>query len=571
MKTYSYILILITLLFASCNDVLDQKPQGSASSDDLNTPETIEQMVIAAYSALGNEVEWTPFNLWPLGGLRGGDAYKGGDSAGDNLEWHQYETFTTNQTDNARTNDLWVRVYEAIGRINDALTRLNNISEAEMPTKNARIAEMKFLRGHFYFLLKIVYKYFPYIDENIPQSEYEEISNRQYSNDELWDKVANEFIAAAEVLPVTQSDLGRPTKYAAQAYLAKTRLYQAYVSDENHNVTSIDKAKLTEVNNLCDVIINSNQYSLNADFAHNFLPEYENNAEALFSVQYSIGDGTPLGRINMGYALNYPMTQEYGCCGIYRPSQNLVNAFKTDANGLPQFDTFNNADAVEEEDFLNNTFDPRLDHTVSIPGHPFKYKPDFIYQKSWARSPQIYKYYSSMKELVAYDSPAFQKVGPFMGSSMNTVVLRYDDVLLWKAEALIELGRQDEALPLINQIRTRAGNSTELLKQADGSYTSNYKIDTYKPGVNIEWTQDNARKVLRWERRLEFAMENCRFFDLVRWGIADTYINDYFKTESSKVQYLQTAKFKKGRDEYLPIPMNQMNFSRGVYIQNAGW
>ena len=176
-----------------------------------------------------------------------------------------------------------------------------------------------------------------------------------------------------------------------------------------------------------------------------------------------------------------------------------------------------------------------------------------------------------MKELVAYDSPAFQKVGPFMGSSMNTVVLRYDDVLLWKAEALIELGRQDEALPLINQIRTRAGNSTELLKRADGSYTSNYKIDTYKPGVNIEWTQDNARKVLRWERRLEFAMENCRFFDLVRWGIADTYINDYFKTESSKVQYLQTAKFKKGRDEYLPIPMNQMNFSRGVYIQNAGW
>lgn len=571
MKTHLFILTLTSLLLVSCNDILNQKPQGTASSDDLNTPETIEQMVIAAYSALGNEVEWTPFNLWPLGGLRGGDAYKGGDSAGDNQEWHQYETFTTNQTDNGRTNELWMRLYEAIGRINDALARLNNISEAAMPTRNERIAEMKFIRGHFYFMLKIVYKHVPYIDDTISTDDYESISNRQYSNDELWDKIASEFMAAAEVLPSTQPEVGRPTKHAAQAYLAKVRLYQAYVSDENHNVTSVDKAKLNEVVQLCDMVISSGKYSLNLDFAYNFLPEHDNNSEALFSVQYSIGDGTPLGRVNMGYALNYPMTQEYGCCGIYRPSQNLVNAFKTDANGLPLFDTFDRGDAVVEEDFLNNTFDPRLDHTVAIPGHPFKYKSDFIYQKSWARSPQIYSYYSSMKELVAYDSPAFQKVGPFMGSSMNTVILRYDDILLWKAEALIELGRQDEALPLINDIRTRAGKSTELLKQADGSYTSNYKVDIYKPGTNIQWTQTNARNVLRWERRLEFAMENSRFFDLVRWGIADTYINNYFKTESSKAQYLQTAKFKKGRDEYLPIPMNQMNFSRGVYVQNAGW
>ena len=572
MKTYLlFILILISMILMSCGGILDQKPQGSVSSDDLNTPQAIESMVIAAYSALGNEVEWTPFNLWPLGGLRGGDAYKGGDSQTDNLEWHQYEIFSTNQTDNARTNDLWVRVYEAVGRINDALTRLNRKSDEEMPVRKDRIAEMRFLRGHFYFILKIVYKYFPYIDENIPISEYSSISNRMYSNDELWEKIAQEFVAAAAQLPTSQTDLGRPTKNAALAYLAKVRLYQAYVSDDNNNVTSINPTRLNEVIELCDQVINSNIYSLTSDFAHNFLPEYENNSESLFSVQYSTKDGTPLGRINMGYALNYPMTQEYGCCGIYRPSQNLVNAFKTDQNGLPQFDTYDNADAVDEEDFLNNTFDPRLDHTVAIPGHPYKYKPDFVYQRSWARSPQIYGFYSSLKEVVAYDSPAFQKVGPFMGSSMNYIVLRYDDLLLWKAEALIELARPNEALPLINKIRTRAANSTELLKQADGSYISNYKIDIYKPGTNVNWTQANARKALQWERRLEFAMENCRFFDLVRWGIADTYINNYFKTESKKVQYLINAKFQKGRDEYLPIPMRQMNYSGDVYIQNAGW
>lgn len=571
MKTSIYYIVLISFLLMGCNDILDQKPQGTVSSEDLNTPETVEQMVIAAYSALGNEVEWTPFNLWPLGGLRGGDAYKGGDAASDNIEWYHYEIFKTNQTDNERTDQLWSRLYEAIGRVNDALTRLNAISDTQMTTKKQRIAEMKFIRGHFYFLLKVVYKHFPYFDETIPHEEYDNISNRQYSNDALWDKVASEFIAASEVLPETQAQVGRPTKFAALAYLAKTRLYQAYISDEDHNITSIDKDKLNEVVRLCDEVIKSGKYGLNPDFAHNFLPEYENSQEAIFSVQYSVGDGTPHGRVNMGYALNYPMTQEYGCCGIYRPSQNLVNAFKTDANGLPKFDTFNNEDATENDDFLNQTFDPRLDHTVSIPGHPFKYKPDFVYQKGWARSPQIYGYYASMKELVAYDSPAFQKVGPFMGSSMNFIVLRYDDLLLWKAEALIELDRYAEALPIINQIRTRAGNSTSLLKQSDGSYTSNYKIGIYEDGKNIQWNKANAQKVLRWERRLEFAMENCRFFDLVRWGIADTYINEYFKTESKKVQYLQTAEFKKSRDEYLPIPMNQMNYSRGVYTQNKGW
>lgn len=571
MKTKIFIVILISVFIVSCKDYLDLKPQGTVSSDDLKTPEAIESMVISAYSALGDEVEWTPFNLWPLGSLRGGDAYKGGGSPSDNLEWYYYETFISNSPTNPRTNDLWVQIYAAIGRIDDALARLNEISESEMPLRNERIAEMRFLRGHFYFLLKIVYKYFPYIDENTKTAEYAMISNRLYSNDLLWDKVASEFIAAAEKLPDSQDEVGRPTKFAAQAYLAKVRLYQSYTQAEDNSVISIDQSKLNEVITLCDNVINSGKYSLSQDFAYNFLPEYENGPESIFAVQYSVSDGTPNGRVNMGYALNYPLNTEYGCCSLNHPSQDLVNAFKTSNQGLPLFDTYNNTDAVNEEDFLNNTFDPRLDHTVSIPGHSFKYKPDFIYQKSYARVPELYGPYSTMKELVAWDSPAFQKVGPFMGSSLNFVVLRYDDLLLWKAEALIELGRQNDALPLINQIRSRAGESTSLLKRADGLFNSNYKVTEYQPGVNCAWTQDFAREALRWERRLEFAMEGPHFFDLVRWGIASEYINDYFNTESLKISYLKTAKFQKGRDEYLPISQNQINYSLGVYQQNTGW
>jgi hypothetical protein len=272
----------------------------------------------------------------------------------------------------------------------------------------------------------------------------------------------------------------------------------------------------------------------------------------------------------MGVALNYPMNKEFGCCGFHLPSQNLVNAFKTDKNGLPMFDHFNDADAKEGADFTGNTFDPRLDHTVAIPGHPYKYS-RFVYEKTWARAPQIYGYFSSLKETVAPDDPSFQKIPPFMSSSKNTDVIRFDDVLLWKAEALIQLNRQDEALPLINAIRSRAQTSTARLKYADGTYYSNYKISIYQPGVNCTWTKDFAWKALIWERRLEFAMEGNRFFDLVRWGIAADYLNSYFTSESTKRVYLKDAKFTKNKDEYLPIPLNQLNYSRGVYKQNSGW
>jgi hypothetical protein len=128
-----------------------------------------------------------------------------------------------------------------------------------------------------------------------------------------------------------------------------------------------------------------------------------------------------------------------------------------------------------------------------------------------------------MKETVLPDDPAFKKFPPFMSSGKNWAIIRYADVLLFKAEALIELGRSMEALPLINQVRQRAANSEALLKQTNGSTISNYKISTYQPGVNCNWTADFARQALRFERRLEFAMEGYRFFDLVRWGIAATY------------------------------------------------
>ena len=212
----------------------------------------------------------------------------------------------------------------------------------------------------------------------------------------------------------------------------------------------------------------------------------ENGPESVFAIQYSKNDGTQFGRIDMGHSLIYPMNQEFGCCWQHIPSQDLVNSFKTEtATGLPMFTGYNNTDALEGSDFLTQTFDPRLDHSVAIPGHPYKYEPDFVYQKTWARAPAIYGYYSELKGAVAADDASFQKIPPFMSSSKNWELIRFSDVLLWKAEALIELNRPTDALPLINQVRQRAGSSTTRLKQANGTSTSNYKVDTYKPGVYI--------------------------------------------------------------------------------------
>ncbi|GAB3834484.1 RagB/SusD family nutrient uptake outer membrane protein [Hymenobacter jeollabukensis] len=555
-----------------CNDkdFLDVPPRGALSDEQLNTPENADKQVIAAYSALANDGFTVPYtSLWPYGNLRSGDAYKGGGGIGDIEGFHFYETFTYNRTDVGNTDEVWFRLYVGIGRANDALRRLGAVTDAQMPNRNVRIAEARFLRGHFYFILKELFDRVPYLDENVPVDQYDQVSNVALTSQALWDKIADDFQFGAANLPATQGEVGRASQVAAKAYLAKVRLFQAYVQNEtNHQVTSVDQAKLQEVLRLTNEIIGAGKHSLYTDFGNNFMSAFDNGSESVFAIQFSKDDGTPRGRINQGNKLNYPMNSEFGCCSFHQPSQNLVNAFKTDAQGLPLFTTFNTSSLTAPADFQTNTVDPRLDHTVAIPTHPWKYDPSFVFQRAWVRVPDVYGQFMSQKELVGPNDPAFQKLPPFMSSTKNWAVIRYADVLLWKAEALIELGRPAEALPIINQIRQRAQSSTSLLKQSNGQATSNYRIGQYPAGV---WTQQYAREALRWERRLEFAMEGSRFFDLVRWGIAADYLNEYFRVEKTRRSYLQNANFTRGRDEYLPIPLNQINFSKGLYQQNPGW
>ena len=574
MKQILFLFLTIVALSAGtgCKKFLDYEPKGTVTAEQLQSPAEVDKLVTAAYASLGNDYNDAPVaSMWLWGSVRSDDSYKGGGGVANRPEFNQLEQYNLVTATNPTSNVVWTTLYAGIARANTALKGIALLSETDYPLKKQRQAEMRFLRGHFQFIAKELFKYVPYADDRISPDSLKFVSNREFTNDQLWNKIADDFQAGVESLPLTQTEIGRANKYAAYAYLAKVRLYQAYEQNESNAVVNINKTRLNEVVTLLDNIISSGKYNLFDDFAKNFSFETENGTESLFAVQFSINDGTTAGRLNMGVNLNYNMATQYGCCWFHVPSQNLVNGFKTDASGLPMFTTFNQVSMKDPADFLSNGVDPRLDHTVGIIGHPFKYKPDFIYQATWARVPEVYGFFSTMKEISPPDCSCLQKVGAYFGSSKNADVIRFDDVLLMKAEALIELGRQQEALPLINLVRTRAKNSTARLKFANGTNPSNYRIENYADGVNCNWTQDYARIALIWERRLEFAMESPRFFDLVRWGIADKTLNDYLTVEKQRYSYLQGAAFTKGRDEYLPIPQPQIDLTEGLYKQNNGY
>ena len=518
-----------------------------------------DELAIAAYASLGNDHYDSPFSLWIYGNVRADDAYKGGQDVSDIQVFHFYETAQNIDPTYAEPDKFWFMCYQAISRTNTALKALQQASDAEVPNRQSRIGEMYFLRGHFYFQLKIIFGHIPFVDENTADSAYETTPNT-LSNDEQWQKIAADFKKAYDLLPATQAQKGRATKSAAAAYLAKTYLYKAYRQSENNSVTGIDSQDLQEVLTYTSAVLGS-AYGLEDDFAFNFLPgSYENGKESLFAVQYSVDDGTQYGSLNWGDVLSVP--QKLGCCDFHKPSQNLVNAFKT-VNGLPDFDNFNNNDYNAATDKT----DPRLFHTVALPGLPYKYNTELIYKNDWNRNSNVYGFYASLKENVDPSCSCFRNINPFRGNSKNRIVLRYADVLLMRAEALIELNRSNEALALINQVRQRAKQSMSMIP-----YATNTDIALYQDGVNITWNQENARKALRWERRLEFAMEGSRFFDLVRWGIADQVLNDYFAKEKTRRPAIYSnAHFTKNKNEYIPIPQNQIGYVKGIYKQNAGF
>ena len=500
--------------------------------------------------------------------VRSDDAYKGGNGPGDGDVFHQLEVQQGVQTSNWNINDMWVRLYNSLSRVNSAINLLN---ASDFDMKAQRLAEMKFLRAYGHFLLKRLYKHIPFvIKEDMTYDEYNTLSNMEYTNDEGWQVIVNDLMEAYNTLPETQAEKGRPTKAAAAAFLAKVYLYKAYRQDDpkTNQVTAVNSDDLQKVIEFTNPSLYSN-YGLEPDIHNNFRPEdqYENGIESIWAIQYSRNDGSTYGNLNWSYGLippNIPGATDGGC-DFYKPSQNLVNAFHTGADGLPLLDTFNQKDY----DMATDNADPRLFLTVGMPGLPYMFNKNFMMEKSniWSRSGGTYGYYVSLKQNV---DPAlideYLIKGSYWASPMNRIVFRYADVLLMRAEAYAQLGTTDQAISLVNQLRTRAAGSTQMIASYSNSYGVKMYVNTYKGS----YTKDEAIKIVKMERRLELAMECERFFDLVRWGDAATVLNKYYAEEIDNCALYREANFTADKCEYLPIPKEQMSASNGHYTQNIG-
>ena len=420
-------------------------------------------------------------------------------------------------------------------------------------------------------MLKRLYKNIPFVvNENLTYDEYNALSNRTYTNDEGWQLIIDDLMEAYNTLPAKQTDKGRPTKASAAAFLTKVYLYKAYRQDDpqSNQVTSISQEDLQKVIEFSNPALYSN-YGLEDDIHNNFRPEeqYENGKESLWAIQYSRNDGSTYGNLNWSYGLippNIPGATDGGC-DFYKPSQNLVNAFRTGADGLPLIDSFNEKDYNKASD----NADPRLFLTVGMPGLPYMFNRNYMMEETsiWSRSNGLYGYNVSLKQNV---DPAlidqYLIKGSYWASSMNRIVFRYADVLLERAEAFAQLGQTTEAIQLVNQLRTRAAGSTQMIANYPALYGVKFYVSNYKGN----YSKDETLKIVKMERRLELGMECERFFDLVRWGEAATVLNKYYAEEIPHCAIYSGAHFTANKDEYLPIPFEQISASNGHYTQNIG-
>ncbi|EON77132.1 hypothetical protein ADIS_2342 [Lunatimonas lonarensis] len=557
----------------SCSEgFLETEPQGQFSTVGLANPQGVEGILLGAYAmvdgfGLDGQSSWNgTIENWVYGGVVSDDAYKGTD-AGDQPEQTFLETYDFQAT-NLHLRNKWRAVYKGVARANDAINTLKQVEEVGDQRRAQIVAEARFLRGFFHFEARKMWRRAPYIDDNT--FVLDDLESSKVPNDrEIWGDIEADFEAAMNVLPESQTDVGRPTKWAAMAFLAKAKMFQGW----NQETGAANISKLQEAKPLLEDIVNNGGFSLVPTFEENFLVGRRNNEESIFEVQYSISSATTQAA-NEGTTLNYPYTDPWGCCGFYQPTQNLVNAYRTSSDGLPLLTTFNDENVTSDEGVgLNAPFtpyqgpvDPRLDHTVGRRGILYKgYK---IHNRDFIRD-QAYAGPYSPKKHVA--EPAFFGIGPNPRLSANNYrIMRLGMVILWLAEVEVELGNLERARELVNIIRARAANPAGFVPRAiqgtdrndftivEGEPAANYVISTY----NQPWSdQYIARQAVRMETRLEFAMEGHRFFDLQRWGVAAEVLSQYLTVERTRRSYLAAAQFQKGVHEFFPVPLEAIERS----------
>ncbi|MFN3382960.1 MAG: RagB/SusD family nutrient uptake outer membrane protein, partial [Runella zeae] len=408
--------------------------------------------------------------------------------------------------------------------------------------KTQVLAEARFLRGHYHFEAKKMWNKVPFIDEKIYVAA-DPNSTKVPNTEDIWPKIEADFDFAAKNLPAIQAQKGRATQWAAKTYLAKALIFQK---------------KWSAAKTLLEDVLKNSGKKLVANYHDNYRTLGNNNTESIFEVQFSVNDGTNGNNGNAGDNLNWPYSSTApgrGCCGFYQPSHNLVNAFKTE-DGLPMIgtaadgtlDTYNKVDLPNDQGISASTaftldksipVDPRLDWTVGRRGVNFlDWGP--MPGSTWIRD-QAYAGPFTGKKWMYYLAEENSTTHSTSRRNVNNNyrLLKLSHVILWLAECEVELGNLAAAEAYVNQIRVRAKTGSVQ------DPTVNYKVEPYPTGTFASKGADFSRNAVRMEQRLEFAMEGHRFFDLVRWGIAEKVLNKYAVEEAADGKEPSGRTFKK--------------------------
>ncbi|MBX2844542.1 MAG: RagB/SusD family nutrient uptake outer membrane protein [Flammeovirgaceae bacterium] len=572
-KTKSILLSFFLLLWATIackDDFLEVAPTASLVQAQLSSEPGLEGSLIGVYSLLlGRDGAgfYSSTNNWFWGSVRGGDANKGSD-AGDQSFMNEVQAFNP-QTTNGEVLNKYARTYEGIVRANSTLGLLATPEEGISAATLLRIeAETKFLRGLYYFELKKLYNNTPYIDESWDGEE--EVPNDK----DLYPLIEADIKFAADNLPETQSEAGRINKWGAMAYLAKVYLFQQKYADAKPLFDQVIANGVTT---------NGIKYGLVPKFSDIHRPANDNHEESVFAIQAAAGTGS-ISNANPDLVLTFTYNGgPAGCCGFFQPSFELSNSYRT-SGGLPLLDgSYNNASnklvhdlgIAADADFTPDSgpVDPRLDHTVGRRGIPYL---DWGNHpgKAWIRDQNNGGAYSPKKWVFFQEDQSAYTDGSSWTAgytAINVNLMRFADVLLMAAEIEVEIGDLEKAREYVNMIRTRAANAEGFVMDDTGAPAANYDISLY----NTAWTdQATARDAVRFERKLELAMEGHRFFDLCRWGVADQVLNAYLAHEDAIIPASPFigASFQAGVDEILPIPQDEIDLiGAEVLKQNPGY
>lgn len=584
MKRLNYypiiVLFLLVSVFTNCKQsFLDKAPLGALDEKILLSKAGADALLIGAYSMLDGSPNntqngWSSMNNWIYGGVASDDAHKGTEYGnGPGIE--TIENYTADASV-LNFQAKWEAVYEGAQRANDVLRLLRKIPTDKIKAEDAKQieAEAVFLRAVYHMEAAKMWKNVPYVDESV----FFAAGNYNVPNPgPIWDKIEADFKFAADNLTPLKAEIGRPNSWAAKAFLAKVYLFQRKFLEAKPLLTDIIDKGMTARGVKYDLV----------NFSDNFNASKKNNAEAVFSVQMSVKDGSNGANGNAADWLIGMFSGPSTCCGYYQPSFSLVNSFKTDpVTGLPLFDSFNDFDVKNDMNLKSTdpfttyqgTLDPRLDHTVGRRGIPYL---DWGVHpgSSWVRQQACGGPYTMIKNTYYKAAQATTSDGTALDRNSNNLnLIRFADLILWAAEVEVEIGSLSQAQIYVNRIRSRSANPSGWVKtyvdNADPTkgYTNtpaaNYKIGVYTTQFNDNG-REYAREAVRFERKLELAMEGHRFFDLQRYDNGSGYmanvINAYVQHETNipgyNYLYMNGAKFTKGKNEIFPIPLSQIDLS----------